>query len=110
MNSGDSLVDHFDSKTLIRFKEASDRISGVLVLNSDNETRVSQFSPDKSCPNQYLDLYANNTEFRHCQKQQWNPSNDGLTEGLMFMDWPFPIFLVNNDSQISEILQVFDFY
>ena len=92
---------------MIRFKESSDRISGVLVVELENKTSGPKFlSPDKSCPNEHFDLYVNDSTYGHCRKQQWNSEDNSYGEGLMFYDWPFPIFFIKNQTNIDEIRDV----
>ena len=93
-----------------RFKQSSDRISGVLVVDFEPQNRTNEItflSVDKSCPNEYFDLYVNDTTYGHCRQQQWNSEDESRhLEGLMFIDWPFPIFFIKNQTNIDEIRDV----
>lgn len=93
----------FKRTTLLKFKQ-SGRVSGVLVIKRDNETFPSKFSPDQSCPNQGFDSYVNNTKYGQC-KQSWVPNNDA--RGMMFDNWPFPIFLLTRNDSIEHLIKCF---
>ena len=97
-------------ETLKRFKQYSHRISGVLIMDFDpkNRTSLTFLSPEKSCPNVLFDLMVNDSTYGYCRQQQWNsPYSSGpYSEGLMFEDWPFPIFFIKNQTNIDEIKDV----
>ncbi|CAG2116809.1 unnamed protein product, partial [Medioppia subpectinata] len=103
----------FNLETLKRFK-SSDRITGVLVLDIKGDERkalkIEGLSPDKTCPNDGFGLYTGDKTHDHCGQQEWNLA-EGLTErhndGLMFNDWPFPIFLIKNETNIAQIRDCF---
>jgi len=90
-----------------RFKLVSDRISGVIVLDDEsNISRPDPYSPDSSCPNEEFDLYVNDTTYGHCAKQKWNVVDQNYNNGLMFNDWPFPIYFIKNKTSIDDIQEV----
>ncbi len=92
-------------KTLERFRSSSDRVAGVLLIDDfPNSLPNRSVSPDSSCPNEEFGLYADSREYSHCSKQVWNHENPSLN--IMFKDWPFPIFLIDNITEINKIMDV----
>jgi hypothetical protein len=90
-----------------RFKSVSNRISGVVVIDDHSESGQSfEYSADSSCPNENFDLYVNDSRYSHCSQQLWNIPNGKNNTGLMFNDWPFPIFFIKNQTSIEEIKKV----
>lgn len=101
------------SKSMIRFKRFSQRISGIVVVDTDHQNGTSPLeflSADKSCPNENFDLYVNDTTYGHCRQQEWNSEDNSHSEGLLFYDWPFPIFLIKNQTNANEIRDVSNFF
>lgn len=100
---------HIFRPILSRFRAASRRVSGVLLLDRGVEA-LDSFSADKSCPNSHFGLYATNETYSHCVRQKWNlvadRDNDRIDDSLMFNDWPFPIFLIRNETNATELQDV----
>ena len=71
---------------------------------------IESFSEDKSCPNSRFDLYVNNESYSNCVRQKWNSvankDNNRIDNSFMFNDWPFPIFLIKNEHNITELQDV----
>lgn len=83
----------------------SKRVSGVIVVHS-NETLPSEgFSPESSCPNDPLSLYnspnINATEYQHCSAQKWTSDNPALN--ILYRNYEFPILLVTDETDIKNI-------
>jgi hypothetical protein len=94
---------------LNEFKSSPKRITGVLVIDEKRTSEVTGLSPDKTCPNDGFGLYADDTTYGHCGQQEWNSAGESTlkhNDGLMFNDWPFPIFMVRNATNIEEIKDV----
>ncbi|XP_054168906.1 nicastrin-like, partial [Oppia nitens] len=100
---------HFNFKTFDLLKQNANRLTGILIL--DNKTVDSQLgyhSFDRSCPNEYHDLYVNDGNYSHCSTIRWNRMdndnhNHNNNHNLMFNDWPFPVFLIKNQTNITAI-------
>ncbi|CAG2177226.1 unnamed protein product, partial [Oppiella nova] len=98
---------------LNQFKSSPKRITGVLVIDEKRTSEVTGLSPDKTCPNDGFGLYADDTTYGHCGQQEWNSAGESTlkhNDGLMFNDWPFPIFMVRNATNIEEIKDCFKRY
>lgn len=88
----------------------SGKVSGVILMveeTFDPATLTSGFSGEKQCPNEELDLYsaASNQDYAgYCHRNPWN------TEGtsLLYMNWNFPIFLVDNQTSINHIIECYE--
>lgn len=66
------------------------------------------FSSDRSCPNMHSSLYVNDSTFGHCRGQeQWNLPTDDHNDGMAFQDFPFPMFLLRNKTEINFVNKVF---
>ena len=88
-------------------KKARERVSGVLVIDDKNSTTnlPKGFSPESQCPNENFGLYTDDPKYSHCKAQKWiSDDNPGLN--LMYEDWPFPMFLIRNQSDIADIKKV----
>lgn len=97
------FVFHFSlNSTLLQFLKniAPARVSGLLVLDTGRPTELSS---DRSCPNEFSSLYLNDSNYGHCRTQQWNRPTADHVEGMMFMDLPFPVFLLRNTTEIDML-------
>lgn len=88
--------------------QESGKVSGVVVMvpeDFDPDAHLSRgFSGDSHCPNEELGVYNDSSEYSgYCWKKPWNP--DGTS--LLYSSWDFPIFLVDNQTSIRNIV---DFY
>lgn len=94
----------FKNITLIRSLKShgTKRVNGLVLLDTG---KPSYLTSDRSCPNEYFSLYQNDSRFNHCQKQQWNLPVDDHRDGIIFDNFPFPVFLLRNRSQIDLLNQ-----
>lgn len=87
----------------------SGKVSGVILMveeDFDPATLTSGFSGEKKCPNEELGMYsasANPDYAGYCHKKPWNP--DGTS--LLYMNWNFPIFLVDNQTSINNVIDCY---
>lgn len=88
---------------MLMLKNNTGRVSGVLVLD---DKRPNYFSSDRSCPNAQFSLYANDDEHRFCKSLEWNKPTENHHDSILFHYWPFPIFLLRNQTEIELILNV----
>ena len=79
-------------------------MSGVLVLN-DNNPSEKGFSPESQCPNENFGLYTDDPKYGHCKAQKWI-TDDNPGANMMYYDWPFPVFLIRNQTDIEDIKKV----
>ncbi|KAL5020567.1 hypothetical protein ScPMuIL_003459 [Solemya velum] len=85
----------------------SGRVNGIMVLDSDNDTSLMPedgFSPDESCPGDQYGLYADDPDYKNCQKTTWNP----VGKAMMFQDYSLPIFVLTNQTEINSILSFYE--
>ncbi|VDN52641.1 unnamed protein product [Dracunculus medinensis] len=85
------------SLDVVRFLK-NQRIQGVLLLNElANRTIINfPYSEDSACPNDRFGLYNGSCN-------QWNRDGAILSEGIRFIDWQKPIFLIENLTEIEII-------
>ncbi|XP_071515455.1 nicastrin [Panulirus ornatus] len=91
--------------------QQSGKVSGVVVMvTEDFEPRTQLpkgFSGDSRCPNEELGLYNDSVapEYSgYCERNPWNP--DGTS--LLYSSWDFPIFLVDNQTSIRNIVDNYE--
>nr|XP_020665931.1 nicastrin [Pogona vitticeps] len=92
---------------LMQKLKGSSRISGLAVTVS-RPSLPQGFSPALKCPNDGFGVY-NHTygpEYAHCSVTLWNPFGNGLS----YMDFGFPIFLLQNENETEVIKQCFRTY
>lgn len=88
---------------------SSDKVSGVILMveeSFDPATLSHGFSGETHCPNDELGLYTGspNPDYAgYCQKNPWNA--DGTS--LLYMNWNFPIFLVDNQTSIDHVINCY---
>lgn len=64
------------------------------VINNDN-LQYTGFSPEDPCPNRYSDVSS-------CPMKPWNPYGTDI----LLKSWSFPIFVVNDQNTIKDIIDV----
>lgn len=69
----------------------------MILYTKNTTTKIDHFSHDKVCPNDRYNL--NKT----CTKN-WNPFGTGLN----YYDFPFPIFYVKNDVDVTKMRECFE--
>jgi nicastrin len=97
------LPNSFSHDALIRLRE-SGKVSGVLLLNSPKQPRPAAYSDDTACPNALSSLYNGTSD--QCDaagRSAWNPAGSGT----MFESFPFPIFMIKNETTTDDILDCF---
>ncbi|KAK3107790.1 hypothetical protein FSP39_022233 [Pinctada imbricata] len=82
----------------------SGKVNGIMVIHTTDDTDLtpfpSTFSPDNTCPGDPYGLYHGDSSYSNCKRQEWNPQGNGL----FYADFSFPIFILTNKSEISEII------
>ncbi|XP_059498823.1 nicastrin [Stegostoma tigrinum] len=80
------------------------RVAGVAVV-IPNKPEAAQFSPHLKCPNTGSGVYSQDygPEFVNCNKTLWNPDGNELS----YEDFPFPVFLLRDDSETQVIRKCF---
>uniref|UniRef100_A0A8C6YJ16 Nicastrin n=1 Tax=Naja naja TaxID=35670 RepID=A0A8C6YJ16_NAJNA len=87
--------------------KGSSRIAGVAVTVS--KTSPSEgFSPGLQCPNDGYGVYNSSygPEYAHCSLTKWNY----LGNSLSYLDFGFPIFLLQDESESKVIKQCYQKY
>ncbi|XP_012263929.2 nicastrin isoform X2 [Athalia rosae] len=84
----------FTRDTLVRLRDTNN-INGILLSSNSTSTRPSHYSPDDTCPNRY-------SGFKECERP-WNP----FGSALFLEDWPFPMFYLQNQSQLDDVKSCF---
>jgi len=85
---------------LIHAHDKDGRINGVIIDGVNvTDAKTSGFSTDSACPNMRFGLY-NGTE--ECHK--WNLPGSGL----FFHQFPFPVFLVRNATELGLLTNCFE--
>ncbi|XP_023713100.1 nicastrin isoform X3 [Cryptotermes secundus] len=90
----------FTRDVLLALK-VSDKVNGVVLINNRSAERPEYFSHDDKCPNRYSGLAR--IEQTCNNSQPWNPHGTGL----MFIDWGFPIFHIEDGDSISKLYQCY---
>lgn len=88
---------------LLNIESSNSKINGILLLlNGTNQEMIANdnllengFSPEDTCPNRYTDSGS-------CPMQPWNPHGSSI----LLESWSFPIFVINDQSTINEIIDV----
>ncbi|XP_030559692.1 nicastrin isoform X1 [Drosophila novamexicana] len=98
----------FTRTNLLRLKEAGPRIISVVLL-INRPKKMSQFSHELKCPNQYSGLKLDNrTETVTCDVSNvgntWNPWGTGL----LHEDFPFPIYYIADAEEIDKLENCFE--
>ncbi|XP_026573476.1 nicastrin [Pseudonaja textilis] len=96
----------FTGPVMMKLKGSS-RIAGVAVAVS--KTSPSEgFSPGLQCPNDGYGVYNSSygPEYAHCNPTKWNY----LGNSLSYLDFGFPIFLLQDESESEVIKQCYQKY
>lgn len=92
---------HYTKENIMSFIKYPDRVAGVIFKDDKPSEPPSPFSPEDVSPNRYSGLYANDS-----QNTVWQ--NESQISGIMYLDIPFPIFLMNDDNSIAKIDDCFN--
>lgn len=91
----------FNRKNLMKLKNST-YVSAIVVIN--NTTKMESFSHESNCPNQFSGLV---NEKQTCDIARpdvsWNPSGTGL----LLEDFPFPIYYVQDATEIAKIINCY---
>nr|XP_028566120.1 nicastrin [Podarcis muralis] len=87
--------------------KGSSRISGLAVAISKPSLHTG-FSPGLRCPNDGFGVYNGSygPEYAHCNMTVWNP----LGSSLSYMDFGFPIFLLQDENETEVIKKCYQTY
>ncbi|XP_029140258.1 nicastrin [Protobothrops mucrosquamatus] len=87
--------------------KGSSRIAGVAVAISKGSP-AEGFSPGLQCPNDGYGVYNSSygPEYAHCSVTKWNY----LGNSLSYLDFGFPIFLLQNETETKVIKQCYQTY
>lgn len=83
----------------------SKNIAGVLVLHKQEEDYIFRSSEDRLCPNANSSVYWTKgvlDSSSQCSLLN-NLNAEELPMSLRFIDFPFPIFLIQNQTEIAMI-------
>lgn len=81
--------------------KSSPFVSAIVLLK--NQTNLDRFSQELQCPNQYSGL-NNSTCDASNPYTLWNP----FGTGLMHENFPFPIYYVSDNAEITKIVDCFE--
>lgn len=88
----------FTRPNVMKLKALGPDLISVVVLINDF-SKVTTFSHESQCPNQYSSYNGDGT----CNRK-WNPPGTGL----LLEDFPFPIYFVNDQDEIDKLRKCFD--
>ncbi|XP_030375936.1 nicastrin isoform X2 [Scaptodrosophila lebanonensis] len=99
----------FTHRNLLRLKEAGPDIISVVLLINRNSDKMTQFSHELNCPNQYSGLLKPNiSESATCDASNppnsWNPWGTGL----LHQDFPFPIYYIADVNETQTLVNCFE--
>ncbi|XP_057244305.1 nicastrin-like [Malurus melanocephalus] len=102
LNATHQIGCQFSRDILMQLKGNS-RISGLAVTSARPDPSQG-FSPGLKCPNDGFGVYSEDygPQFSHCNGSVWNP----LGSGLSYEQFPFPIFLLEDDNETEVIKQM----
>lgn len=99
----------FTRKNMLRLKESGSRnISVVILINRTD--KMTHFSHELNCPNENSGLLIPHSKTSAtCDASKglentWNPWGTGL----LFEDFPFPIYYVADDVEIDNLIKCFE--
>ena len=85
-------------------QKSDGKINGVIVLNKE-DTEVSHFSSQATCPNSLTSFYRYSRKYKdYCEKKPWNP----LGNSILFNNYNFPIFLIDDADSIKNIINCYN--
>ncbi|XP_061462660.1 nicastrin [Rhineura floridana] len=95
------------TRNIMQTLKGSSRVSGLAVAIS-KPSPSKGFSPGLQCPNDGFGIYNGSygPEYAHCNVTLWNP----LGSGLSYMDFGFPIFLLQDENETEVIKKCFEAY
>lgn len=91
----------FTRDYIIKLKDSS-YVSTIVLISNANET-LTQFSQELKCPNQFSGINSNSCDATK-PDTVWNPSGTGL----LHENFPFPIYYVSDAIEIAKILNCFE--
>ncbi|KAL9893265.1 nicastrin [Glossina fuscipes fuscipes] len=101
----------FSRENIMRLKNEGGRNISVVLLIDSNTDKMTNFSHELQCPNQYSGIFlpnSNSTESPTCgannQEGTWNPWGTGL----LYEDLPFPVYYVPDQDEIKKLIKCFE--
>ena len=104
-----ALFPKFMTVEVLQQAQDSGKVSGVMLMVEDDfdpSSLHTGFSGEAPCPNEELGMYSasQNQEYaQYCQKKPWNTNGTSL----LYMNWDFPIFLVDNQTSIDNVMECY---
>ncbi|XP_063862267.1 nicastrin-like [Scylla paramamosain] len=104
-----ALYPEFMTVEVLQQADHSGKVSGVILMveeDFDPASLYSGFSGETPCPNEGLGLYTPslNPEYAgYCQNNSWNRNGTSL----LYMNWNFPVFLIDNQSSINHVIDCY---
>ncbi|XP_037030857.1 nicastrin isoform X1 [Bradysia coprophila] len=80
----------------------SPHVSAIVLINNVKD-KLTQFSQELKCPNQFSTIDAQSCDVTK-PETTWNP----FGTGLLHENFPFPIYYVSDDAEITKILDCFE--
>lgn len=90
----------FTREHIIQLKDSA-HVSAIVLLKNVKET-LTQFSQEMKCPNQFSTIDSQSCDTTK-PETTWNP----FGTGLLHENFPFPIYYVSDDAEITKILDCF---
>lgn len=76
-------------------------VAGIVLIK--NTTNLSFFSQESKCPNQFGGLINEQVCDQNDPNHSWNP----FGTGLLLEDFPFPVYYVNNDTDVKQMIDCY---
>lgn len=92
----------FTRENIMRLKKQANKYVTAIILINDNEN-IKTFSHELKCPNQYSNFNNNQKCDTNLTDSVWNPAGTGL----MYEDFPFPIYYIADQHEIDKIKNCF---
>lgn len=99
-------ADYFNKAT-VKMYQSSGKVRGIIVYSDDDyKGKADGWSPEFKCPRYRYGLYNSTygSQFAKCDKFQWNPVGNALTEE----DIDFPVFIMKNDTVTQMLINCHD--
>ncbi|MPC24299.1 Zinc finger protein 808 [Portunus trituberculatus] len=105
-----ALYPEFMTVEVLQQADHSGKVSGIILMVEEDfdpaTSLYSGFSGETPCPNEGLGMYTPslNPEYAgYCQNKPWNTNGTSL----LYMNWDFPIFLIDNQTSINHIIDCY---
>lgn len=95
---------HLFTRDLILPLQHSAHVAGIVLIHTNNTPSADDhYTHELQCPNQYT-TWNNATCDAQRPETLWNP----FGTGLLHVSFPFPIYYLNNVSQIATVIECYD--